>query len=268
MQRYPFVLMALIGLTPACQANHSEELAALTRRVEALEKRGDARRPAARAPRRPDPAQTYYLPERDEDPYRGARHAKVTIVEAYEFACPYCALIEPMLAEALEAYRGTDTLKVVSKQFVVHPQLATDAALATCAAHRQGKFAAFAEGLWTQSWNTASGRPRMKREGLKRPELVKLAERVGLDTAKFKADLGGKACQAKLRRDRADLARVGVHGTPYLFVNGRLYTGARNAAALRKVIEAEAKKADKALASGIRIDQYYAGLMKTAKRSL
>ncbi len=192
----------------------------------------------------------------------------MTIVEAYEFACPFCAIIEPLLADVVESYKGTNVVKVVSKQFVVHPQLATDAALATCAAHQQGKFAPFAEALWTQSWAVESGRPRMNRDGLKKAELLKLAAKLGLDRAKFEADLGGAACRTKLNRDRAELARVGVHGTPYLFINGRLYTGARNAAALRKAVETAAQAADKALAKGTKLNEYYAGLMKTAKRSL
>ena len=261
--------LSATALTTACNApDHAGELAALTKRVEALEKR--APQPAARPqrPNRPDPKQTYYLPVRADDPYRGASHAKVTLVEVYEYACPYCAMIEPMLAEVLEGYDGTDTLKVVSKQFVVHPQLATDAALATCAAHKQSKFEAFAGALWKTSWNVESGRPRLQREELTREELVELAKSVGLDTDRFTADLEGEACKAKLNRDRTELARVGVRGTPYLFINGRYYTGPRSADGLRKAIDAAAAVTDRALKEGIALSEYYGGLMKTAKRSL
>ncbi len=268
MKRILALCTITTGLT-ACQ-NNADEIAALTQRVAALEKKvAAAPRPkAARRPQRPDPTQTYFLPVRDDDPFRGAAHAKVTIVEAYEFACPYCALIEPMLADALKAYESTDTLKVVSKQFVVHPRIANDAALATCAAHQQGRFEPYAEALWAKSWTKSNGRPRMKREQLQKAELIVLAREVGLDEARFTAAMESPGCRQKIQRDRQELTRIGVRGTPYLFINGRYYTGARSAEALRAAIDAAAKKADQALSAGARLAEYYDGLMKTAKRRL
>ena len=258
------------GLTPACQGDQADQIAALTKRVDALEKTAAAAPPKGRRaqPQRPDPAQTYYLPVRADDPYRGSAEAKVTIVEVYEFACPYCAMVEPLLADTLKAYEGTNTLKVVSKQFVVHPQLATDAALGTCAANRQGKFASFAEGLWQKSWNMDSGRPRLQRDQLSKSEIVALAKSVGLDIARFEKDMASAQCKTKLTRDKAELARIGVRGTPYLFINGRYYTGGRTVDALKSAVDAAAKKADTALSNGITVAQYYDELMKNAKRSL
>ena len=265
------ITLTIVAATAfACQASDSTEaIANLTKRVEALEKKvvQQPQRAPAR-PARPDPEQTYFLPVGPADPYRGAEHAKVTLVEVYEFACPYCALVEPVLAETLKAYEGSDTLKVVSKQFVVHPQLATEAALATCAAHKQGKFEAYAEALWKQSWDMKSGRPRMNRQELGRSQLDALARATGLDEQRFAADRDSPACRTKLQEDRTQLSRIGVRGTPYLFINGRLYNGGRTAPALKAAIDAEAKKVEAALAKGTRLAEYYDGLMKTARRSL
>jgi len=257
---------SLLTASACAPADQSEEIAALTKRIETLEK--SARRAAPARPRRPAPDQTYFLPVGPEDPYRGAAAAKVTIVEAYEFACPYWALIEPMLSKVVDTYEGTNTVKIVSKQFVVHPNLATEPALATCAAHKQGKFPAYAEALWKTSWDVSSGRPRMKREELGRAELQTLAKTVGLDEKRFAADRDGPACRKKLQQDRATLARIGVSGTPYLFINGKLYTGGRTFDALRAAVETEAERVDAALANGATLAGYYDGLMKTAKRSL
>ena len=268
MKRLNIALIVTGGLAIACQPNNADDIAALTKRVDELEKKVAAQPQRARRPRRPDPKHTYYLPVRDDDPFRGAEHAKVTIVEAYEFACPYCAMIEPSLAKVLDKYKGTDMVKVVSKQYIVHPQLATDAALATCAAHAQGKFEPFAEALWKKSWAMGSGRPRMQRDQLKRAELIALAGTVGLDAKRFETDLSGAKCKAKVQRDRTDLARIGVHGTPYIFINGRYYTGGRSAEALAAAVEAAAKKADAALTNGIAVADYYGSLMKTARRQL
>ncbi|MEM7676722.1 MAG: thioredoxin domain-containing protein [Myxococcota bacterium] len=256
------VLIAASGCVP----DRSDELDALTQRVEALEK--STRRATPPRPRRPAPDQTYFLPVGPEDPFRGAPTAKVTIVEAYEFACPYCALIEPMLAQVIDAYRGTDTVKIVSKQFVVHPNLAMAPALATCAAHKQSKFPEYAEALWKASWNISDGRPRMVREELGQQELLALAKSVGLDVQRFEADRDSQACKKKLRDDRAMLTRIGVTGTPYLFINGKLYTGARSTEALKAAVESEVKRVDAELAKGTQLAEYYDSLMKTARRRL
>ena len=274
MIRFNTALLFIAGLgvtacQPPSQPQPDDALAKLTKRVEALETQvKQLGRAAPQRPQRPDPALTYYLPVHQDDPYRGAEHAKVTIVEAYEFACPYCAMIEPALAGVVEAFEGTDMVKVVSKQFVVHPQLATDPALAVCAAHKQGKFAPFASLLWKKSWDTSSGRPRMQRDQLGRTELTAMAKTVGIDADQFTKDLDSADCKAKLQRDRTELARIGVRGTPYIFINGRYYTGGRTAEALKQAVEAEAKKADQALAKGTQLADYYPGLMKTARRKL
>jgi hypothetical protein len=56
-----------------------------------------------------------------------------------------------------------EDVKVVAKHFVVHPQLATDAALASCAANEQGKFAAFEHELWPHVWDLEAPRKRLKK---------------------------------------------------------------------------------------------------------
>lgn len=260
-------IAAIAGVT-ACDNGLEERVDALENRIEAIEKRPAPKPVQQRAqPRRPDPSQVYYLPVGDDDPYRGAAEAKVTIVEAYEFACPYCAIVEPVLAGVVDAYKGTDKVKVVSKQFVVHPDTATAAALATCAANKQGRFEPFAEALWKRSWATEGGRPRMQRDGLERKAIVDVAANVGLDKAKFEKDLDGAECKAKLAKDRQDLARIGIRGTPSLYVNGRPYMGPRTVDALKKTVEAELARFEKARGSGP-VAGWYDQLMKGAKRTL
>src|SRR5690606_2182796 len=98
--------------------------------------RGAAPPQQAQRPR-PEPTTVYSVPV-EGSPYKGPEHAKVTIVKAFEFACPYCEKVRPTLNGLQEKY-GKD-IKIVYKHLIVHPQVATTPALAACAGHRQGKY--------------------------------------------------------------------------------------------------------------------------------
>lgn len=269
----PIVIVSGLAFSAcdAAKASYTSGSEALEKRVAQLEKRVEglekAPSPRRARPKRPDPNQRYNIPVDQKDAYRGGHHAKVTIVEAYEYACPYCALVEPMMDEALEHYSDTD-LKVVSKQFVVHPQRATDAALAVCAAHKQDRFAEFNTRLWAEAWPRTGGRPRLAQGALERPALVKIAREVGMNPKAFETALDSAECKQKLQTDKQALARIGVHGTPYIFLNGKLYNGPRSIDGLKAAIDREIQAADKAIAGGVLLKDYYAHLMKSARKTL
>jgi len=206
-------------------------------------------------PQRPDPNTLYAVPVDDSDAFKGSRHAKVTIVEAFEFACPHCSTVGKLLDDVLKEYKG-DQVKVVSKHFIVHPQLATHAALATCAANRQGKFAAWERRLWPLVWQ-GDPRPQLVRENLEPAALEKLAGELGLDLRRFKADMTGADCAKDIEKDRSELAALGIRGTPGVYINGRFYMGQRTVEAMKQVIDAELAKADKAIAAGTPAEAYY-----------
>ena len=66
---------------------------------------------------------------------------------AYEYACPWCNKQRQAFTALREAYG--DDVRIVFRPFVVHPEVATDAALAACAASHQGHFAEVSDALWS-----------------------------------------------------------------------------------------------------------------------
>ena len=218
---------ALLGA--ACGGDLDERIERLERRVAELEQRG----PVMAAPK-PVPIVVH-----DDDPYIGAKDAKVTIVEAFEYACPYCAMLDPIMDEVMKKYEG-QPVKLVEKQFVVHPQIATDAALAVCAANELGAYERYADALWDRAWKQ-EGRWTMDQKALAQDALIALAADLGLDRERFKGELLGDRCKNKLQRDKMELSRAGVRATPSVFINGRPYQGARTVEALSQAIE-QAKK--------------------------
>ncbi len=255
--------------TSSCGGQTSDKkLDAVLTRLDGLDKKVDAlsQRVAGaqpRAPQRPqlDPNTVYAVPVADNDPYVGPKHAKVTIVEAYEYACPFCKMASEVIDKVVEAHKND--VKLVGKQLVVHPQVATNASLAACAAQKQGKFGAFSSALWKSAWS-ADG--RLDATKLAPEALDATAAAVGLDVGKLKNDM--KACAPQLEKDARDLALLGVQGTPSFFINGRPYMGPRTVEGFGAVIDQEIKKADEALRSGVKLEDYYASIVKNGKKSL
>ncbi len=251
----------------------NQKLDAMDKKIDALAASGGARAAAARPSRarperkRPTPGTLYAVPVNDTDPFRGAKHAKVTIVEAFEFACPYCAIVGKSMDETLSEYEPGD-VKLVAKNLIIHPQVATDAALGACAAQAQGKFEAYEKALWKAAWKVED-RPSWKdREALKPERLHAMAKDLGMNVAKFKADMASDACKQQLAQHRREMMNLGVSGTPGIFINGKYYVGQRTPEALKAAIDAELEAADAAIAKGVKLEDYYASLVKQGKKTL
>ena len=254
------VLMIVVLAAAACQSdtkNLEKKIDDLSKKIDALARNGGAG--AAQRPQRPGPdaAKTYAVPV-DGDPADGPADAKVTLVKAYDYACPFCERVRPTMDDLRKKY-GND-LRIVYKQFVVHPQVATAGALAFCAAAKQGKAVEMDNLLWdkgfkahnfdkdegsTKCWDSPDGCP----------VVLANAKELKLDEAKFKTDM--KDCQQQMQKDMHELQAFGVGATPSFFVNGRFISGAMPLENFTAIIDEEMKKANDAIAKGTPQAQYY-----------
>lgn len=214
--------------------------------------------------RRPDPAAVYSVPI-EGDAVRGPATAKVTIVEGAEFLCQYCLRVRATLKQLEQAY-GND-VRFVWKNHLVHPQLATETALAGCAAQRQGKFWEMEEAIWEALWDTEKVVPRDP-SYMQRENLARLAETLRLDMKKYRADVESAACRDLIDRQKRQLADVGAQGTPAFYINGRFLSGAQPVEAFRRVIDEEIAKADQALKSGMKPERYYDSIVASGLKRL
>jgi len=159
----------------------------------------------------------------DRDHIRGPKDALVTLVEYGDFECPYCGQAEPAVRELISQY---GELRFVFRHLPlteVHPhaQLAAEAAEAAAV---QGAFWEMHDML-------------MDHQGaLTTRDLIGYAAGLGLDTAKFSADLRKHVGAYRVAEDvdSADLATVS--GTPTFFINGNRYYGAFDLAALEEAV--------------------------------
>lgn len=161
-------------------------------------------------------------------PIRGNPAAPVTIVVFDDFECPFCARAVPLLKQVLAAY--PDQVKLVFKNFplTMHPH-ARAAATAALVAQKQGKFWPLHDLLY-ENYNRLN--PQKIRE---------LAEQAGLDMPRFAQDLKDPELQQRINAEKEEGQKVGVRGTPTIFVNGRLLQQ-RSMAGFSRMIEAELTK--------------------------
>lgn len=126
------------------------------------------------------------------------------------------------------------------KHFVVHPQSATEPALAACAGAQQGKFKAVETLIWEKAYAKRDFKPET---------MDGIAKEAGLDMAKYKADKAG-VCKQIIANDRKDLSAVGTSGTPAFYINGRFLSGARPVDQFKALVDEELKKANERVKKG------------------
>lgn len=146
----------------------------------------------------------------DGSPVRGAPMAAITIVEYSDFECPYCGAASPALHRIVREFEGQ--VRLVFKHFPLSGHLhSMPAARAASAAQRQGKFWEMHDLLFANQENLD-------------PALIeRMAEELGLDMARFRADVEDEAVQAFIDANKDEGRRIGVDSTPAIFVNGRRY---------------------------------------------
>ncbi|HEY1557250.1 MAG TPA: DsbA family protein [Kofleriaceae bacterium] len=258
------MIVAALGLG-ACQPdtrNIEKKLDELNKKIDNLSARGGVGGPGAAAPRaqrpQPDAAKTYAVPI-EGDAFEGPADAKVTIVKAYDYACPFCERVRDTMDQIRQKY--PNDVRIVYKQFVVHPTVATAGALAFCAAGKHGKAIEMDKLLWDKSFKThnfdkdqAQGHGCWdSAEGC--PVVLGYAQELGLDQTQFKNDM--KECVGIAKKDQTELAQLGVGATPSFFINGRFISGAVPIENFTAVIEEELKKANEKISAGTPAAQYY-----------
>jgi protein-disulfide isomerase len=144
----------------------------------------------------------------DDDPATGPVNAPVTVVMFSDFQCPACSAFHPMLKKAMAAFPGKIRFVVRDYPLETRHQHAFRAAQAAYAANVQGKFAEYADILYTHQ------------DALDDDSLRKYADQLGLNLKQFEIDFNSEKSAAEIRHDIADGDSYGVAGTPTIYVNG------------------------------------------------
>ena len=166
----------------------------------------------------------------DGRPAKGPENAPITLAEFSDFQCPYCRALFPTLQKISADYK--DTVRIVYLQFPladIHPQ-ALKAAEASLCAWEQGKFWEMHDAMFADQ--ASLGIEDLKRKGVG----------LSLDMDSFGTCLESGKHFDDVRNDVREGVRVGVAGTPALFVNGRMLVGNQPYSEIRKIIEDELRR--------------------------
>ena len=151
------------------------------------------------------------LPVTPTDHTLGPDHAPVTLVEYGDFECPNCKQASTAVKLLLE--RFDERVRFVYRHFPledVHPHALLAAEAAECAGG-QGKFWQMHELLFANQ------------EHLKLKQLHGYAEQIGLDMARYTAEMDDHVYLQRVREHIESGLKSGVRGTPGFFVNGRIH---------------------------------------------
>ena len=151
---------------------------------------------------------TLAVPVEPADHMQGSEHARVTVVEYGDFECPSCKIAAATPALLLE--RFPSRIRFVYRHFPLqeaHPH-ALLAAEASEAAAAQGKFWPMYDVLFRDQAH------------LKAKDLALHAADLGLDMARYTAEMDDHIYLQKVR-EHVEGARLShIRGTPTFFVNG------------------------------------------------
>jgi protein-disulfide isomerase len=168
----------------------------------------------------------------EDDPSIGPADAKVTIIEAGCFVCPYTKQAVPVINEIMSYYG--EKVRFVYKDFPLSSSHtgAQETAEASHCAHEQGKY-------W-EYWNLLfvnQGKSSLE-------DLVGFANDVGLDQNQFTECLTTHKYKAKVDADFAEGFKIGIYGTPTFFINDQVVVGPKSFNEFKFIIDSELAKGD------------------------
>ena len=155
------------------------------------------------------------------DPVVGNANGDVTVVEFFDYRCPYCKRVSDQLMTLI---KDDPNVKVVYKEFPILGPDSLVAAKIALAAHRQGKY---------EQVHTAF----MAHKGsFEQADLLDLAASVGADPAKLAVDMQDPAIQGQLQANDSLAAALGITGTPGFLFGKQLIPGAVSLDDMKKLV--------------------------------
>jgi protein-disulfide isomerase len=159
--------------------------------------------------------------ERDRNaPVLGNPEGDVTVVEFFDYNCPYCKKIARDMKALIEVDPG---VRLVYREWPIINQGSQFAARAALAARRQGKYEAMHWALMAQ--------PRVTEEST-----LRVAKSVGIDLSRLLNDMKNRSVDHHLALS-FNLARsLGINGTPAFVIGDKIARGAITPEALTGLV--------------------------------
>lgn len=165
--------------------------------------------------------------ERDPDaPVLGNPGGDITLTEFFDYNCPHCRTMAPVMRELIGADRR---LRVVFREWPVFGEGSVFAARAALAALRQGRY-----------WPMHSGLMAMRGRAAEAP-VMRIARSLGLDEARLRRDMESEAVGTHIATSFELAEHMSLIGTPTLIAGDEALFGEQSPGDLRALV-ARARK--------------------------
>jgi protein-disulfide isomerase len=159
-------------------------------------------------------------------PVGGNPRGDATIVEFFDYRCPYCKQVEPSLEAML---RQDPNLRLVYKEFPILGPVSVTASRAALAAQRQGKYDAFHDAMMEARGNITDD------------TVYRIAGSVGLNVDELKHDMASPELAQRISENLKLAKALEIGGTPAFVIGDKVVPGAADIGTLKSMV-ADARK--------------------------
>ena len=149
----------------------------------------------------------------------------ITIVEFFDYRCPYCKKVKAVMADLMKQDQG---IKLILKEFPILSKESELAARAAVASVPQGKYWDFHLAL-------------MGAEELSEDSIFAIAKSTGIDVDKLRKEMKNPKVDARLEEVQRLGQVIGVDATPTFFIGDSPFTGAMTLKEMKDAVAAARK---------------------------
>ena len=209
----------------------------------------------------PDTTTVFKIPV-GTSPVLGSTNALVTIVEFADFQCPFCARVEPTLAELRQKYGDRIRFVWKNEPLPFHPaaEPAAQAALELRAEKGDKAFWEMHDALFAAQKTLVKGDKDVDVDAI-----VQIAVAAGADAARVRKAIADHAHKRALDEDEIVGEDFAASGTPHFFIDGHRLVGAQPPETFEKIIDDEIPKAQELVNKGTRPGALYEALTRDGR---
>lgn len=168
-----------------------------------------------------------YLVDDPGAPVLGNPKGDVTLVEFFDYRCPFCRQVEPWLQTLIKQDPG---VRVVEKEFPILGPASVYAAHVALAAWKQGKHTAFRHELMAKEG-------KIDERDIHEDLILQAAKSAGLDIDRMNVDLKSSDVEAEISGNMRIANSLGLTGTPAFIIGTELVPGATDLATLHAMVD-------------------------------
>lgn len=141
--------------------------------------------------------------QQTNDPVAGNPNGKITVVEFFDYQCPHCVDMAPVVEDII---KSNPNVRIVFKDFPIRGPLSELAARAALAANKQGKYYQFNHALLIAN------------QPISEALIFQIAKNNGLNVDQLKKDMNDNTIKDQLKANIKLAQDLQLFGTPAIFI--------------------------------------------------